>query len=431
MGLMRGGLGTRGAQFALMEASRRDCAPAGPRTRALHGALPARRGLLRALGAAALWLLAGAGLLRAAPAVSNVTFSQRAGTRLVDVFYDLGGTGTPPAVGLAVSSDGGATFAVPVNTVSGDVGAGVPFGTGKHMVWDAGADWAGQLSTQVQVEVRAWDLDMAGVASVPVPGGAFQRGDSLDGLADAPLQTITLSTFYLQSLPVSKTQWDSVRTWGSTHGYTDLSTGAAKAAAHPVHSVTWHDMVKWCNAASEMEGLAAVYKVGGSVLRTGSSTGVTADWGANGYRLPTEAEWEKGARGGLVGKRFPWGDTITHTNASYYSSASYAYDVSATRGYHPTYGTGATPYTSPVGGFAANGYGLYDMAGNVFERCWDVYGTYQAVTDPRGPGSGSNRVLRGGFWGISADYLRCAQRYYDLPGTADATIGFRPARSRP
>jgi formylglycine-generating enzyme required for sulfatase activity len=262
-----------------------------------------------------------------------------------------------------------------------------------------------------------------------IPAGSFQMGDSVDGI-EVPVHTVQVSAFYMAKNLVTKEEWDAVLVWGLTHGYTDLSVGASKAANHPVQSITWYDMVKWCNARSEMEGLTACYTVSAAVYRTGSSAPV-CNWSANGYRLPSEAEWEKAARGGLSGKRFPWGDTITQLQANYNSSTSFAYDVSTTRGYHPIWATAAYPYTSPVGSFTPNGYGLYDMTGNLLEWCWDWYDAYTAAsqTDPRGAAPGFYRVLRGGSWLDNARYCRVADRAKADPFAVDFLFGFRVARS--
>jgi formylglycine-generating enzyme required for sulfatase activity len=367
-------------------------------------------------------------LLAADPVVSNISAVQRAGTKLVDITYDVTADTATVKVTLEISNDGGQTFTVPAVTTSGALGAGIATGTGKVITWNAGVDWNGRPSSQLRFKVVADDL------FVTIPAGSFTMGrTSGDTDSNAPPVTVTVSQFYMGKNEVTKAEWDVVRTWAISNGYTDLGAGAGKASNHPVQTVSWWDVIKWCNARSQKEGLTPCYTVSGSVMKTGT-TAPEMNWTANGYRLPTEAEWEKAARGGVSGKRFPWGtDTISHSQANYRAS-THSYDTSGTTGYHPTYATGSMPYTSPVGSFVANGYGLHDMAGNVWEWCWDWYGasTYvNGATDPRGAASGTNRVFRGGSWWNNAYNCRASYRIildYAPSGTY-GNIGFRVARS--
>jgi formylglycine-generating enzyme required for sulfatase activity len=277
---------------------------------------------------------------------------------------------------------------------------------------------------------------------------SFTMGDNLgDGVAggwpdEVPLHTVYVSAFYMDQYEVTKALWDDVYNWAITHGYSFDNGGLGKAATHPVQTVSWFDCVKWCNARSEKENKTPAYytDAGLSVRYRTGQVAPYVNW-SSGYRLPTEAEWEKAARGGASGHRFPWADadTISWSRANYYayplsaggydplSAGGYAYDINPTTGYNPNFQSGGSPYTSPVGNFAANGYGLYDLAGNVWEWCWDWYGDYSSVsqTDPRGPALGSSRVLRGGSWDSFAFRCRSAFRYYGGPSGSYLGIGFR------
>ncbi len=277
---------------------------------------------------------------------------------------------------------------------------------------------------------------------VLIPAGSFVMGNATNvfpadegDASELPQHPVAVSAFYMGRYEVTKAQWDAVYAWATVNGYSFNNAGSGKALDHPVQSVSWYDVVKWCNARSQKEGLTPCYTVGGVTYKSGKST-PECNWTARGYRLPTEAEWEYAARGGAANHRFPWSDadTIQQARANYISywpsgHPNYAYDTNPTEGYHPAYTNGGMPYTSPVGAFAANGFGLYDMAGNAREWCWDWHDwSYYATspgTDPRGPATGAFRVIRGGAWGSYAYHCRVAYRNAGLPDENSYSIGFR------
>jgi len=377
-----------------------------------------------------VWSLAGIGCL-AAPGVTNLTASQRSGTLLVDIGYDLSAFVSHCAVRLEVSTDSGVTWTIPALTATGDIGEPVSVGSGKAIVWNAGVDWAGRFSDQVRFRVIANDVLTPGFSFIP--SGNFVMGrTSGDTEVEAPPVTVSLSSFYLAQTETTKAQWDEVRTWAISNGYIDLPTGAGKASTHPVQMVSWWDAVKWCNARSEKEGLLPCYKSDSGVLRSGTFL-TSVDWTANGYRLPTEAEWEKAARGSVEGVRFPNGsDFVSHDNANYLATGTAFGNLSGEAGPHPLYTTGAEPYTSPAGSFPGNAYGLKDMSGNIWEWCWDWYSdTYYSsigtTINPKGPATATARVRRGGSWVNGAQWLRSSARATATPTGRTQYIGFRVA----
>jgi len=316
-----------------------------------------------------------------------------------------------------------------------------------------------------------------------IPGGTFAMGDNLgDGWSyELPVHAVTLDSFYMGRCEVTNRQYcDYLNSAlsqglitvtsgivfkagsGTSYPYCDTSTSSSYSqiaysggvfsvrtksgrdmSNDPMVQVSWYGTVAYCNWRSQQEGKEQCYN-----LSTWN-----CDFSKKGYRLATEAEWEYAARGRLSGRRFPWGNTISHSQANYYSSSSYSYDVSPVKNIsHPLWNDGVYPYTSPVGFFdgtmkyktdyqwpgsatsyqttsGANSYGLYDMAGNVWESCNDRYsGSYYSsspTNNPPGPPTGMSRVIRGGAWGHYALICRVAIRDGNAPDIRYYDLGFR------
>lgn len=264
----------------------------------------------------AVFLGMGAAVVRAGFTVSGVTARQRAQTMLVDIGYDLALQDVSAVrVVLEASPDGCEIWQVPVTSVTGDIGPGVKAGNGKKAVWDAGADWLRRVSPEMRFRISVYERAVepevpAGFSQIP--GGSFTMGrTSGDTDMDAPPVTVHVSGFLCQQRETTLAQWKEVRTWASANGFTDLPPETGKGLNHPMIGISWHQAVKWCNARSLKEGLVPVYYTNPAhlpvhVYRFGTASSITVCWGFNGYRLPTEAEWEKAARGGAK-TRFPLG----------------------------------------------------------------------------------------------------------------------------
>jgi len=264
-----------------------------------------------------------------------------------------------------------------------------------------------------------------------VPGGVFQLGQNLGtggGSNASNAHNVTLSGFSIGKYQVTQAQWYAVMgiTIQQQQALTTTSTtNYGRGDAYPVYYVNWYDALVFCNKLSVTEGLTPAYRIADSTDPDDWGTVPTnnnATWnavevvdGSTGYRLPTEAQWEYAAKGGnpladgWVG--YTWAGSNTVVDVAWYNLIS-----------------GSASH--PVGTKAANGLGIYDMSGNVFEWCWDWYGSYTSEdkTDPTGASSGSSPVLRGGSWNTGAEYLRSAYRYYYTTNNRGNDRGFRLAR---
>ena len=224
-----------------------------------------------------------------------------------------------------------------------------------------------------------------------IPAGTFTMGSSDVNDSAQPPHQVTLSAFRMQETEVTQEQYLAVRGTNPSYFTGNLT--------RPVEWVNWYDAAAFCNTLSVLSGLTAVY----------DTLTWTMDTSKNGYRLPTEAQWEYACRGGTT-TTYWWGADTNGMGAcawTYYNSRA----------------------TQPVGMKTANAYGLYDMVGNVFVWCNDLYEKYPAgaVTNPAGAAKGTDRIARGGGWAYDESLLHSAYRLRGDPSAYGYTTGFRIA----
>lgn len=254
-----------------------------------------------------------------------------------------------------------------------------------------------------------------------IPGGTFEMGDVLgDGESnEKPTHPVSLSSFYLGKHEVSLAEYAAFCDANQRKRPDNISKVQGKTA---VSNVDWYDAIAYCNWRSEQEGLQPVYQIDRYRKASNNINNydhkkwlVTFKESANGYRLPTEAEWEYAARS--KGRNDKWAGTSSLDRLGVYANVM---------GEGNSYSHSLT-----VGTLRANDLGLYDMSGNVWEWCWDWYEAYpsSAQINPKGPPSGSYRVMRGGSWSDLTPFLRCTYRGHSDPDYLNKSAGFRLARS--
>ena len=360
------------------------------------------------------------------PVVDITSVSQRTdGSYIVDVFYDvIDADGDALNVSLQVSADNGASWDN-CQQVWGAVGEGIVSGTGKHIEWNAGVEIP-DLVVNLKFKVLADD----GYTQPPtppnfiyVPGGTFTMGRTT-GSGDSdelPVHSVTLSPFYIGKYEVTQAEYAATMGTNPAHGF-------GVGDNYPVYYVSWYATLKYCNLRSIAEGLTPAYTINGYThpalwggMPTSSNPNwdaVICNWGANGYRLPTEAEWEYAARGAANNPDF------LYSGSNDINAVAWYYGTNTNEGYPSG--------TKPVGLKTPNGIGTYDMSGNILEWCWDWYsGIYYGSSpsnNPTGPSSGSVRQVRGGYWSVVAYSCRVARRL-NIPPYSSGPFGFRVCRA--